>query len=674
MPGFFGGEAVSKAVQYVKGVGPVRARQLARLGIFTCQDLVQHYPRDYSRRQLVQISQLPEFSGETVIISGKIVGMPREIRRRVSILNVTVADSTGFIRCTWFNQGYLKDKLLPGKDITVAGKYSPDYGGNIVAEEFSLQGTLAEILPLYSLTEGISNQVMAKIIGQVLAEHQEDELFPEDFRKKYQLMSNRETLQTLHFPGNRPDLDRALYTGKFSELFLYQLSFMYWRQAKMQRRGYAHKEIPGLLQALESGFGFKFYPDQLKAIAEIGQDMQRDVPMNRLLQGDVGSGKTAVAAHALFTSALNGYKAVLMVPTEIVARQHYNSLMQVAEGHEFRVHLLTGSTKKVQRQIIQGDLVGPGGVILVGTHAVFQAEVQIEELALVVTDEQHRFGVQQRMALSEKGNNPHVLAMSATPIPRTLAMTLYGDLDISTIAHKPPGRKEIKTKIVNTSQRQRVFDFLRQEMARGNSGYIICPLIEESEEISAISLQEYEDVLATGLPGCKYGVLHGRLTGAEKDKIIADLKRGSLHFLLATTVVEVGVDIGNATFIVIENSERYGLAQLHQLRGRVGRRDLQSYCFLMAEGRETERLKILEQTNDGFAVAVADMQIRGSGQFLGQRQHGINEFRLADVVRDGRIAQVSRMAAQEVLEQVDKDPAWKIVDNQIKEKIANLKS
>ncbi len=665
---------MSKAVQYVKGVGPVRARLLARLGIFTCQDLVQHYPRDYSRRQLVQISQLPEFSGETVIISGKIVGMPREIRRRVSILNVTVADSTGFIRCTWFNQGYLKDKLLPGKDITVAGKYSPDYGGNIVAEEFSLQGTLAEIQPLYSLTEGISNQVMAKIIGQVLAEHIEDELFPEDFRKKYQLMSNRETLQTLHFPGNRPDLDRALYTGKFSELFLYQLSFMYWRQAKMQRRGYAHKEIPGLLQALESGFGFKFYPDQLKAIAEIGQDMQRDVPMNRLLQGDVGSGKTAVAAHALFTSALNGYKAVLMVPTEIVARQHYNSLMQVAEGFEFRVHLLTGSTKKVQRQIIQGDLVGPGGVILVGTHAVFQAEVQVEELALVVTDEQHRFGVQQRMALSEKGNNPHVLAMSATPIPRTLAMTLYGDLDISTIAHKPPGRKEIKTKIVNTSQRQRVFDFLRQEMARGNSGYIICPLIEESEEISAISLQEYEDILATGLPGCKYGVLHGRLTGAEKDKIIADLKRGSLHFLLATTVVEVGVDIGNATFIVIENSERYGLAQLHQLRGRVGRRDLQSYCFLMAEGRETERLKILEQTTDGFAVAVADMQIRGSGQFLGQRQHGINEFRLADVVRDGRIAQVSRMAAQEVLEQVDKDPAWKIVDNQIKEKIANLKS
>lgn len=665
---------MSKAVQYLKGVGPVRARHLARLGIFTCQDLVQHYPREYSRRQRVHISRLPEFPGETVIISGKIAGTPKEFRRRVHILNVTIADSTGFMRCTWFNQGYLKDKLLPGQLITVAGKYSPDYGGNIVVEEYSLQGTLAEIQPLYNLTEGISNQVLAKIIGQALAEYQEDELFPADFRQKYQLMSAPDALATLHFPDNQQELDKALYTGKFSELFLYQLSFLYWRQAKMQLQGYAHKEIPGLLQELESGFGFKFYDDQVKAIKEIGQDMQRSVPMNRLLQGDVGSGKTAVAAYALFTSALNGYKAVLMVPTEIVARQHYDSLKQVAEGHEFKLHLLTGSTKKVQRELIHANLLGDGGVILVGTHAVFQTDVQIEELALVVTDEQHRFGVQQRLALSEKGNNPHVLAMSATPIPRTLAMTLYGDLDISTIAHKPPGRKDIKTKIVAAKERQKVFEFLRREMAKGNSGYIICPLIEESEEISALSLQAYEDILAAGLPGCKYGVLHGRLTGAEKDKIIADLKNGSLHFLLATTVVEVGVDIGNATFIVIENSERYGLAQLHQLRGRVGRRDLQSYCFLMAEGQETERLKILEQTNDGFAVAMADMQIRGSGQFLGQRQHGLNEFKLADVVRDGTIAQLSRMAALEVLEHVDTDPAWQRVDLQIKAKIANLKS
>ena len=665
---------MSKAVQYLKGVGPVRARQLARLGISTCQDLVRHYPRDYSRRQHVQICQLSKLPGETVIISGIIAGTPQAFRKRVSVLNATVADSTGYVRCTWFNQAYLKDKLKPGKEITVAGKYSLDYGGSIVVEEYSLGGGLPEVQPLYSLTEGISNQVLANIIRRALEEHLPEELFPADFRQKYQLMSAVDTLQTLHFPESQPDLDRALYTGKFSELFLYQLSFMYWRQARTRHRGYAHAEIPGLTQELEKRFGFKFYPDQLMAIAEISQDMQKSAPMNRLLQGDVGSGKTAVAAHALFTSALNGYKAVLMAPTEIVARQHYNTLKKAATGCAFKVLLLTGSSKISERQIISEDLIGQGGVVLVGTHALIQDNVRINQLALVVTDEQHRFGVQQRLDLSEKGSNPHMLAMSATPIPRTLAMTLYGDLDISTIVHKPPGRKEIKTRIVDTRRRQQVFDFIKQEITRGNSGYIICPLIEESEEISALSLQAYEDILASGLPGCKYGVLHGRLKGAEKERIVADLKEGRLHFLLATTVVEVGVDIGNATFIVIENSERYGLAQLHQLRGRVGRRELQSYCFLMADGCETERLKILERTNDGFAVALADMEIRGSGQFLGQCQHGENEFRLTDVVRDKKIAHVSRLAAQEILTQVDKDPAWQPAYLHIKAKIANLKS
>lgn len=664
---------MSKAIQYLKGVGPARARYLARLGIHTTQDLIRHYPRDYKRRQRVSISHLPNFPGETVIISGNIVGGLKEFRRRVNIINVTVADSSGYVRCTWFNQGYLREKLRPGQTIFVAGKYSPEYGGNILVEEFNLQEELPEIQPLYSLTEGISNQVLSRIIGQALAEHHEPELFPEDFQEKYQLMPRGEAVNTLHFPHHQEDLDKALYTGKFYELLLYQLSFLYWRQEKNRCEGYPLKEIPGLLTKLESIFGFKYYPDQVKAVQEIGHDMQRDVPMNRLLQGDVGSGKTAVAAHALFTCALNGYKGVLMVPTEIVARQHYNSLEPVAEELGVRLHLLSGSTKKSQRDSIHQDLLGSQGVILVGTHAVFQADVEISELALVVTDEQHRFGVQQRLALTEKGRNSHVLAMSATPIPRTLAMTLYSDLDIS-IIDKPPGRKEIKTRIVHPRQRQKVFDFVAREMSKGNSGYIICPLIEESEEIDALSLQEYEELLAQALPGYKYGVLHGRLSGAEKDQIIVDLHSGLLHFLLATTVVEVGVDIGNATFIVVENSERYGLAQLHQLRGRVGRRELQSYCFLMAEGQEIERLKIMEQTNDGFAVAMADLEIRGSGQFLGQRQHGLNEFKLADVVRDGGIARTSRKAAEEVLESLGREPSWSLVESLIKEKIANLKS
>jgi ATP-dependent DNA helicase RecG len=665
---------MSKAVQYLKGVGPARARHLARLGIQTTQDLIRHYPRDYKRRQRVSISQLPNFPGETVIISGNIVGALKEFRRRVNIINVTVADSSGYVRCTWFNQSYLRDKLRPGQTIFVAGKYSSEYGGNILVEEFSIQEELPEIQPLYSLTEGISNQVLSRIIGLALAEHHEPELFPEDFREKYQLMPRGEAVYTLHFPRQQEDLDKALYTGKFSELLLYQLSFLYWRQEKSRCEGYPLREIPCLLAKLESVFGFKYYPDQVKAVQEIGHDMQRDVPMNRLLQGDVGSGKTAVAAHALFTCALNGYKGVLMVPTEIVARQHYNYLEPAAGELGVKLHLLSGSTKKSQRDSIHEDLVGSQGVILVGTHAVFQADVEIRQLALVVTDEQHRFGVQQRLALTEKGRNSHVLAMSATPIPRTLAMTLYCDLDISIITHKPPGRKEIKTRIVHPRQRQKVFDFVAREMNKGNSGYIICPLIEESEEIDALSLQEYEQLLAQALPGYKYGVLHGRLTGGEKDQIIADLHSGRLHFLLATTVVEVGVDIGNATFIVVENSERYGLAQLHQLRGRVGRRELQSYCFLMAEGQETERLKIMEQTNDGFAVAMADLDIRGSGQFLGQRQHGLNEFKLADVVRDGGIARTSRKAAEEVLGSLGREPTWSLVESLIKGKVANLKS
>lgn len=664
---------MSKAVQYLKGVGPARARLLARLNIHTVEDLIRHYPRDYKRRPRISIYQLPEYAGETVIIAGKIVGALREFRRRVHIINAMIADSTGYVRCTWFNQSYLRDKLRPGQEIFLAGKYSADYGGNIVVEEFSLQGPLPEIQPLYNLTEGLSNQVLGRIIAQALAEHQEQELFPEDFRDKYQLLPGAEMVQTLHFPPDQEALAKALHTGKFTELFLYQLSFLYWRQEKRRSQGYALREVLGLLSKLEAVFGFKYYPDQLKAIGEIGQDMQREVPMNRLLQGDVGSGKTAVAAHALFTCALNGYKGVLMVPTEIVARQHFNSLEPVARELGVILHLLSGSTKKSERDVIHADLAGPQGVILVGTHAVFQADVAISNLALVITDEQHRFGVQQRLALAEKGRNPHVLAMSATPIPRTLAMTLYSDLDISVLAHRPPGRKEIKTRIVHPRQRQQVFDFVAKEMDKGNTGYIICPLIEESEEIDALSLQEYEQLLAAGLPGYKYGVLHGRLTGAEKDEIIADLHAGRLHFLLATTVVEVGVDIGNATFIVVENSERYGLAQLHQLRGRVGRRELQSYCFLMADGPETERLKIMEQTNDGFAVAMADLRIRGSGQFLGQRQHGLNEFKLAEAVRDREIAHRSRLAAGEVLESLGQ-PQWAYVKAVIEEKIANLKS
>lgn len=664
---------MSKGIQYLKGVGPARARQLAKLGIHSVGDLVHHYPRTYSSRPKIRIEQLANYSDVSVIVAGKIISPPKETRRKVSVLTAVIADETGYVRCVWFNQSYLKSKLLPNVYLEAAGKYSRDYG-NIVVEDFKIGEELASILPQYNLTEGISNQVMANLVARALSDYQETELFPDFFRSKYNLLSAQDLLGKVHYPEKFDHIRLAQYSIKFTELFMYQLSFLYWRKLRQNQPGYRLPAQEKLREDLEKVFGFRYTSDQGQAISEIEQDLSKSVPMNRLLQGDVGSGKTAVAAHALFTCALNGYKAVIMVPTEVVAQQHFETINGAAGGFSVPVHLLTGSTKKSQRDQIYSTLAGPGPAILVGTHAVFQEKVQIADLALVITDEQHRFGVGQRLALTEKGMNPHVLIMSATPIPRTLAMTLYGDLDVSTIINKPGGRKSIKTFVVSSSKRKKVFDFISQEMAAGNTGYIICPLIEESESIRAQSLETYQEVLKQNLPQwCRFGLLHGRMTAREKEETISALKRRKIHFLLATTVIEVGIDIGNATFIVIENSERFGLAQLHQLRGRVGRREKQSYCFLLTDGQDRKRLEILEQTNDGFAVAQEDMRIRGSGQFLGQRQHGLNEFKLADVILDADIARQSRKAATEILSSLNED-CWSQVKNIVLEKIMNLKS
>ena len=663
-----------KTLQYLKGVGPVRVRQLEKLGIRTLSDLCHHYPRDYQIRPELPIMHLAKHPGETVIISGAILDTPREIKAKVRLLTATIADASGYVKCTWFNQSYLKSKLQPGTEISVAGKWSREYG-NITVEDFIIDGQLPQIQPQYHLTEGISNPVMSKMINSAM-DHVEDEWYPESFLEKHKLMDIQRALETIHNPQSQSQLDKAQFSIKFRELFMYQLSFLYWRHLKQKTVGNVHKPIPGLAEVLEQGFGFKLTPDQSQAIEEITSDMGQNKPMNRMLQGDVGSGKTAVASHALISSGLNGFKAVLMVPTEIVARQHYLTLQKATEGISLPVHLLTGSTRIAQRDVILADLSAEGGGILIGTHAVFQDKVQINGLALVVTDEQHRFGVGQRLALTEKGKNPHVLVMSATPIPRTMAMTVYGDLDISTIHSMPGGRKQVKTYVVNCNKRQKVFDFISKEMAAGNVGYIVCPLIEESEKVNAMSIDQYQGILKKGLPqGCKFGLLHGRLTGPEKDRIVDSLKSGEINLLLSTTVVEVGVDVGNATFIIIENSERFGLAQLHQLRGRVGRRDKQSYCFLISDGTE-KRLKILEQTNDGFAVSMADLKIRGSGQLLGQRQHGLNEFRLADIVKDSQIAKFSRFAAEQlILDQIlEVEPQWNQVFQAVLRKISNLKS
>lgn len=665
---------MSTPVQYLKGVGPVRARQLAKLALFTATDVVHHYPRDYQIRRQIPISRVVTMPGQLVLVRGAIVDAPRERGRRVKLLAATIADGTGQVRCTWFNQGYLKGKLHRGQSIMVAGKYSREYR-NIVVEEFSLEGELPEIQAQYSLTEGITNASMARIVQRALKEYREEELLPPEFRATYKLLSDQEALTEIHCPQSAEVLARAQYTLKFRELFLYQLSFVHWRRLRSEILAYSMVPQPDLWTALESVWGFSLTEDQRRAVAEIEADLGQVRPMNRLLQGDVGSGKTAVAAHALFIVAQNGYKAVMMAPTEIVASQHFHTLEAAAGKFNLPLFSLTGSSTKLAREEIEEKLQAPGGLVLVGTHAVFQDRIKIQDLALVITDEQHRFGVGQRFALAQKGDNPHVLVMSATPIPRTLAMTLYGDLDVSTLRNKPGGRKPVKTFVVPSGRRQKVLDFISKEMAQGNVGYIVCPLIEESDKVDALSLEQYQEILTRGLPDwVRFAILHGRMGGPEKESVVQSLSQGKIHLLLTTTVVEVGVDVGNATFIVIENSERFGLAQLHQLRGRVGRRESQGYCFLLTDGQETERLKILEGSNDGLAVAMADLKLRGSGQFLGQRQHGLNEFRLADVVQDAEIAKVSRAAALEVSPQLATAPHWQKVFQQVMINIGNLKS
>lgn len=661
---------MSKAIQFLKGVGPVRVRQLSRLGLNSISDLVYHFPRQYSYRPLVKIGDIATSAG--AIVRGKIISTPKETKRKVNVLTVTIADDSGSVRCTWFNQAYLRGQLTLGREITIAGRFSQQYG-NIVVEEFEF-GDLPQIHVQYDLTEGITNQVMSKIIGTALAEHKEEELLPDSFRHSHNLMDIINALAEVHRPTSRELLIKARYSIKFRELFLYQLSFLYWRNLKLEQSGQLIRPTSGLKEKMESGLGFQFTADQIQVISEIESDMAKTAPMNRLLQGDVGSGKTAVAAFAMMSCAANGFKAAMMVPTEILAQQQHRVLIQASQG-EVPVHILTGSTPKSERRKILADLASPGAALLIGTHAVFQEGVLIQDLTLAVTDEQHRFGVEQRLSLTKKGENPHLLVMSATPIPRTMAMTLYGDLDVSTIKNKPGGRKSIKTYVVNSKSRTKIFKFIIQEIEKGNVGYIVCPLIEESEKIQAHSLETYQRMLEQALPDwCKYGLLHGKMSSAEKDAAVESLRNGEYHLLLSTTVVEVGVDVGNATFMVIENSERFGLAQLHQLRGRVGRRDKQSYCFLVTDGTETGRLKILEETNDGFAVALADLKFRGSGQILGNRQHGINEFKLADIGKDQELVKTTRAAAVKTVEILESSPDWGKLKDVVIGKIENLKS
>jgi len=649
-------EALLKDAQYLKGVGPRRSGQLSRLGVETVFDLLWHVPRAYfNRGNLHEISNLKD--GEIANVRGTVLGIEsRRSRRGMSLFKALLQDETGLATCVWFNQPHLDGKIQSGQEIFVSGKVKLSYGSmDIQVSEYEiLEGEDLDfkILPLYPLTEGLNQKFMRKLMLTALNDYLQfyPEIFTTGIRDQYGLCPIDQALHSIHFPEDGPSYLQARKRLVFEELYLFQVSLR-------MEKGHSHKtghcivqRAKGPLTArVEEDLPFSLTAAQLRALQEIFSDMEADRQMNRLLQGDVGSGKTVVAALAMAKSVASGYQAAIMAPTEILAEQHYQALQRFFCNTEVAIASLTGGSSMAERRTVMEGLKNGNLNILVGTHALISDGVDFKSLGLVIIDEQHRFGVRQRALLSSKGKTPDILVMSATPIPRTLALTAYGDLSLSVIDQLPPGRKPIKTVHIKAGERMRAYHFIQQEAKQGTQAYVVCPLVEESEKQdlqAAVSL--YDELKKEILPDLSVGLLHGRMKPAEKEYIMGQFKSGAIKVLVSTTVIEVGVDVPNASIVVIEHAERFGLSQLHQLRGRVGRGSQQSYCLLIADPRTDEawaRIHAMERSNDGFQLAQEDMRIRGPGDFWGVRQHGLHLLKIADLIKDQRIIEMAHHLA-----------------------------
>ncbi len=648
-------EKLFGGTETLKGVGEAKAEKYLKLGIKSVYDLLCHFPKnylDFHNNVSIEDSEVNEYNCLKLKIKSK--SAPQAVRNRLVVCKAVATDGTDDITVVMFNNVYAFQYLKTGYEYYMYGKVTENlFGKEITSPVYIHSGEKNFIQPIYKLTQGLTVNVLRNDMKQAIALMKSEpfETLPESIMKKYNLCPLMWSLENIHFPESKVSADMARRRLAFDELLKLQLGMMIMKKRSRTRTGFKMDSFVKISDFVK-GLPFELTGDQKKASLEIIKDLCRDVPMNRLLQGDVGSGKTAVAGIACCFAARNGVQSALMAPTEILAVQHYRTLSSFFEPFGIKVCLLTGSLKSREKNELREKIASGEYDVIVGTHAIIQKDVEYKSLGLVITDEQHRFGVAQRTALAEKGNTPHKLVMSATPIPRTLALIIYGDLDISVIAQLPKGRKPIKTYAITGKMRHRAFNFVRQRLAEGRQAYVVCPMIEESES-ELFAVKSYaENAVKSDLAGYRTELLHGKMKPAEKDSVMNDFRDGKIDVLICTTVVEVGVDVPNASVIVIENAERFGLSQIHQLRGRVGRGQFESTCILITDNTSEEclhRMKIMSSKTDGFEISEEDLKMRGPGDFFGNAQHGLPPMKIADLSCSNEIMNMARECAGEIL-------------------------
>lgn len=650
---------LDKSIQYLKGVGEKRAALFEKKGIKTVKELLYFFPRSHEDRSKVKpIAKCEE--GETVCITATVYQLPvdRYVRRNMLITNMTVADESGVMTLTWYNNKYIKKNFTDNGQYVFFGKVSRNKQGRIqmVAPVYEKSGSerfMGKIIPLYPLTAQLSQKIVQSAMEEAIKDAGElEEYLPRSIRAEYKIAEINFSMRNIHFPKDFESYNIARERFVFEELLVLQLALAARKGKNTRTKGYIYDDIKCVREFTDK-LPFDLTGAQKRTINEICRDVRAGKQMNRLIQGDVGSGKTAVAAAAIYMAVKNGFQSAMMAPTEILAAQHYEGLSKLFEQYGIHTVLLTGSLKAKERRRTLEEIECGTAQVIIGTHAMIQKTVSFNRLGFVVADEQHRFGVEQRAKLMAKGNDPHMLIMSATPIPRTLALILYGDLDISVIDELPPGRKPVKTYSVNEQMRGRVYDFVHKNISGGMQAYVVCPLVAETENSDLKNAEELAERLTAAYPDIKIGLMHGKMKPKEKDEVMSGFVAGDINLLVATTVIEVGVNVPNANIMVIENAERFGLSQLHQLRGRVGRGGDSASCILITNSESEvtkKRMDTMCASNDGFYISEQDLKLRGPGDFFGTRQHGLPEMKIANLFEDKDILRLSQKAVKSILD------------------------